>query len=139
MTFLAHFSLFSCWCFNNIGNYYIFINFGLNFFLRIFQIVMWRSSSVLKTGRREVLGSIPGRTCRPSRSEFFVVFSETPVNTSWDSLERSHGGHFSTGPSPTRRELALNLQFNSTLNYYVWSSFDETFLNFSRWRTFFSQ
>ena len=28
----------------------------------------------LKTGRREVPGSIPGRACRPSRSEIFVVF-----------------------------------------------------------------
>ena len=35
----------------------------------------------LKTGRREVPGAIPGRACRPSRSEFSVVFSETRVNT----------------------------------------------------------
>ena len=35
----------------------------------------------LKTGRREVPGSNPGRACRPSRSEFPVVFSETRVNT----------------------------------------------------------
>ena len=35
----------------------------------------------LKTGRREVPGSNPGRACRPSRSEFSVVFSETRVNT----------------------------------------------------------
>ena len=35
----------------------------------------------LKTGRREVPGSNPGRVCRPSRSEFSVVFSETRVNT----------------------------------------------------------
>ena len=35
----------------------------------------------LKTGRREVPGSNPGRGCRPSRSEFSVVFSETRVNT----------------------------------------------------------
>ena len=34
----------------------------------------------LETGRREVLGS-NGRACRPSRSEFSVVFSETRVNT----------------------------------------------------------
>ena len=31
----------------------------------------------LKTGRREVPGSNPGRACRPNRSEFSVVFSET--------------------------------------------------------------
>ena len=35
----------------------------------------------LETGRREVPGSNPGRACRPSRSEFSVVFSETRVNT----------------------------------------------------------
>ena len=35
----------------------------------------------LKTERREVPGSNPGRACRPSRSEFSVVFSETRVNT----------------------------------------------------------
>ena len=39
------------------------------------------SAETLKTGRREVPGSTPGRTCRPSRSEFSVVFSETRVNT----------------------------------------------------------
>ena len=35
----------------------------------------------LKTGRREVPCSNAGRACRPSRSEFSVVFSETRVNT----------------------------------------------------------
>ena len=34
-----------------------------------------------KIGRREVPGSFLGRACRPSRSEFSVVFSETRVNT----------------------------------------------------------
>ena len=34
----------------------------------------------LKTGRWEVPGSNPGRACRPSRSEFSVVFSETSIN-----------------------------------------------------------
>ena len=40
---------------------------------------------MLENGRREVPGSIPGRACR---SEFSVVFSETRVNTGYDSLER---------------------------------------------------
>ena len=35
----------------------------------------------LKSGRREVLGSIPDHACRPNHSEFSVVFSETRVNT----------------------------------------------------------
>ena len=34
----------------------------------------------LRTGRREVPGLNPGRACRPSRSEFSMVFSETCVN-----------------------------------------------------------
>ena len=37
------------------------------------------SGSALKTDRREVPGSIPGRACRPSCLEFYVVFSETRV------------------------------------------------------------
>ena len=35
----------------------------------------------LRTGRREEPGSNTGRACRPSCSEFSVVFSETRVNT----------------------------------------------------------
>ena len=38
-----------------------------------------------KTGRRE---ANPGRACRPSRSEFSVVFSRTHVNMGKDALER---------------------------------------------------
>ena len=60
---------------NNIKN--IFIS-------AIFKIIMGPTSGTavtLKTGRREGPGSNPGRACRPSRSEFSVVFSETRVNT----------------------------------------------------------
>ena len=35
----------------------------------------------LKTGRRDVPGSNPGRACRPNRLEFSAVFYETRVNT----------------------------------------------------------
>ena len=38
------------------------------------------NGSALKTGKRHVLGSNPGQSCQPNRSEFFVVFSETRVN-----------------------------------------------------------
>ena len=38
----------------------------------------WLSS---KTSRREVPGSFLGSACRPNRSEFSVVFTETGVNT----------------------------------------------------------
>ena len=34
-----------------------------------------------QTGRREVPGSNLGSACRPSRSQFSVVFSEIRVNT----------------------------------------------------------
>ena len=49
----------------------------------------------LKTGKREVPGSNPVRTCRPSCSDFSAVFSETRVNTVSDPLERPplHGEH----------------------------------------------
>ena len=40
----------------------------------------WRSSSALKTGRREVPGSILGHACLPSCLEFSMVFSKTRVN-----------------------------------------------------------
>ena len=35
-------------------------------------------------------GSIPGRACRPSRSEFSVDFSEILLNMGLDPLERPH-------------------------------------------------
>ena len=44
----------------------------------------------LKTGRREVSASNPGRACRPSHSEFSVVFSESRVNTGpWSQIIKS--------------------------------------------------
>ena len=49
----------------------------------------WWSSSALKTGRRQMPGSILGHACRPSRSEVSVVFSETHVKTGQDPLEKS--------------------------------------------------
>ena len=45
------------------------------------QIDQWWSGTALKAGRPEVPGSNPGRACRPSRSEFSVVFFETSINT----------------------------------------------------------
>ena len=59
----------------------------------------------LKTGRREVPGSIPGRACRPSRSEFSVVFSKTRVNTDQDTVERSPQNVF---PSQAQVPIADN-------------------------------
>ena len=41
----------------------------------------WLSGSALKTGGREVPGSIPVALVELDCSEFFVIFSEPPVNT----------------------------------------------------------
>ena len=46
----------------------------------------WRSGSALKAGRLKVAGSFPDHACRPSRSEFPMVFSEICVNVGWDLL-----------------------------------------------------
>ena len=56
----------------------------------------WQSGTVRKAFRREVSGSNTGRACRHSRLEFSVVFSETHLYTSYESLER-----------PPRRVLPL--------------------------------
>ena len=48
----------------------------------------WPRCSALKSGRREVPGSVLDRACRPCRSEFSMVFSETRVNTSQNPLEK---------------------------------------------------
>ena len=66
----------------------------------------WQSGSALKTGRREMPGSIPGRACRPSRSEFSVVFFETRVKTGQDPFER-----------PPRRALHLYAQVPQADNW----------------------
>ena len=69
-------------------------------YIKIQSILLWGPTSgiavTLKIGRRGVTGSNPGRACQPSRSEFFVVFSETRVDAGWDPLER-----------PPRRALHL--------------------------------
>ena len=61
--------------------------------------------SALKTGRREVPGSIPARACRPNYSEFSVVFSETRLNT---GLKKTpHGEHPTHRPRSPVRQSAL--------------------------------
>ena len=41
-----------------------------HYFIQNYLLHQWRSGSALKTGRWKVSGSIPGRVCQPSRSEF---------------------------------------------------------------------
>ena len=60
----------------------------------------------LQTGRRKVPGSNPSRACRPSRSEFSMVFSETRVNTGLDCLEK-----------PSRRAFHLQSQVPQADNW----------------------
>ena len=70
-----------------------------------------------KTGRREVPGSIPGRTCRPSHTDFSVVFFETHVNAVSDPLERPPTECISPiglGTPPVRQS-ALNPTTNQLL------------------------
>ena len=70
----------------------------------------------LKTGRRQVPGSNPDRTCRPSLSEFSMVFFETRVSTDSDPLERPPTDDAAPiGPGNTSGQLTLNLQPNPTL------------------------
>ena len=59
---------------------------------------------------RSKVGSIPGRACRPSRSVFFVVFSETHVNMVWDTLERPP-----TEGTPHIHSIPTNGQLTLTL------------------------
>ena len=56
----------------------------------------WRSDSVLKIGRLEEPGSIPGRAFRFCHSGFSLVFYKIRVNMGQDSLEK-----------PARREQDL--------------------------------
>ena len=60
-------------CFGEVSKALVFPNMPLG--VTFDTPHKWLSDSELKTGRREVPGSIPGRACQPSRSEFTVVFS----------------------------------------------------------------
>ena len=51
------------------------LTFVVHFFLFLKTPQQW-----LKTGRRVVPGSTPGRACQPSRSEDSMVFTKTRVN-----------------------------------------------------------
>ena len=67
---------------------------------------------MLKSGRREVSGSIPDSGCRPNRLEFSVVFSKTRVYTGSELLDRPPPteGISSIVLGPTSGQLDLNLQ-----------------------------
>ena len=79
-----------------------------------------------KSGRLEVLGSIPCRCYRPNCCEFFVIFSPTHVNTSQNSLERSLGGHPPYSPRPLMQVIVLILKHQTP---FVWKPFECRFPN----------
>ena len=78
---------------NSKANNYVFLTNELVVISVIFTVVSYntqfanqvphllRSGSALKTGRRVLPRSIPDLACRPSCSEFSVVFSKTRLNT----------------------------------------------------------
>ena len=63
-----------------------------------------------RPGRWEVRGSILGRACQPSFSEFSMVFSETRVNGLGSLRKTPMKGNPPIGPGPTYGQLALSLQ-----------------------------
>ena len=88
---------------------YLFFHFNaFNIFPQKRQPHQWLSGSVLKIGRQELPGSILACACRSNRSEFSLVFSETRINMSQSSLERSPGRASNpSGSGPLRKQLAL--------------------------------
>ena len=72
--------------------------------MQVLQYLFSRPTSggmaTLKTGGLEVPGLNPDRACRPSRSEFSEIFSET----------LPHGGHSTYIPGPIRWKLDSNQQ-----------------------------
>ena len=72
----------------------------------------------LKIGRREDPGSNPGHSCRPSHSEFSVVFSETRVGQ--DPLGRPPTYcRPPISPGPTSGQLTFNLQPTIRVCIYI--------------------
>ena len=60
----------------------------------------------LETGRREVTGRNPDHACRPSCSEFSVVFFETIINYGLGSLRKTpHGKHAAYRPGYYKRTI----------------------------------
>ena len=71
---------------------------------------------MLKTGKREISSSIPGRACLPSRSEFSVIFLRILSKYGLGSLWKTPtDGTTPVGPG---EQLALNLQLNLTKSLF---------------------
>ena len=90
--------------------------------------ILGSTSSSAQTGRRDVPGSFLGRTCRPRRSEFSVVFFETRVNTFKDPLERPPRRALHTQASVPCETIGLNTNCQPTTNvtsrnYSIWKHF----------------
>ena len=64
--------------------------------------------------RREVTGSISGRACWPSRSEFSMIFTETRVNTGQDPLGKLPRRAFHIWSQVPRMTFGLKIYNQST-------------------------
>ena len=66
------------------------------------------SGFALKTGRREVPGSVPGRTCRPSLSEVSVAFLRNMRKYGLGTLKKiPKEGTPPAGPHSANEQLTL--------------------------------
>ena len=83
----------------------------------------------LKTGRREVPGSNPGRACRPSHSEFSMIFFETSVNTGYDPLERQPGKAIYLQSQVPQWTTGIKYTTNQPLQYFAVFSTGKMFTN----------
>ena len=98
-------------------------NIKRNHFRNVWGPTSGSAVTLKKTGRREMPVSNPGRACRPSRSEFSVVFSETPVNTGCDPFERPtyrprsflRQSALTPTPTPTPELMSLEILIFGTL------------------------
>ena len=104
-----------------IGELSTFIFIVFNFF-SIYYFCLPASGRVvtIKTVRQEGPGSNPGRACRPSRSEFSVVSSETRVNTGQDPLERTPRRVLHPQAQVPRETIGLKI-YNPTLSRNIFA------------------
>ena len=101
----------------------------------LFQPHLWRSGSALKIGRREVPGSISDRACRPSRSEFTVVFLRNSRKYGLGSLRKTHHrGHSTYGPRSLVWQSDLYLQPITILSQFSKTFFFSVLLGIFTWK-----
>ena len=81
---------------------------------------MWQSGFALKTGKREVPGSIPGHACQPSHSEFSRGFLRNSCKYGQGSLRSiPMEDTLPLSPVPTWGQLTLFPQPQLTLHLII--------------------